>query len=229
MQNESNSKSEQRIAVVVIDDDDQVRSSCERVLQRSQDFFCAGSYATPDQALNEVVSANPEVVLMDICMPSVSGIECTRRLKEILPDVKVVMITGLIDANTLADSIYAGADGYLTKPFTGQQCVEALKFAISGGTPLSADIIHEMQNKFSQLSNGAEGESTLTEREREIMTHLADGLEEQAIGERLKISSFMVKKLIRQIYLKLNVDNRGDATDRWRKDNDVHKRNRLDT
>jgi len=69
----------------------------------------------------------------------------------------------------------------------------------------------------------------LTEREREIMTHLADGLEEQAIGERLKISSFMVKKLIRQIYLKLNVDNRGDATDRWRKDNDVHKRNRLDT
>ena len=123
------------INVAIVDDQDSIRLILCRILEESGLFRCVGSYATGEEALRGVPDVRPEVVLMDIQMPGISGIESMHRLKQKLPGLIVVLVSGLADPDTMAKALAAGGDGYLTKPFTASQCLATLTFALRNKTP----------------------------------------------------------------------------------------------
>lgn len=128
--------------MVIVDDDDSIRLIVCKILERSGTFRCVASYASGEEAVREVPRVRPEIVLMDIRMPGISGLECMQELKQAIPGLIVVLVSGLTDPETMASAMEAGGDGYLTKPFTASECLAALTFALRARTPNSR-AIHE--------------------------------------------------------------------------------------
>jgi DNA-binding NarL/FixJ family response regulator len=147
---------------------------------------------------------------MDIQMPGLRGIECTKRLKQLAPHVEIVMVTGLHDENSIKKALSAGASAYLTKPFTAEQCIATLAWTVANGAG--------NQSKASELFSDKLPESCalLTERENEIMRCMAAGLLYKEVADKLKISYSAVHKFQHRIFLKLKAGNRTEAISRWR-------------
>jgi DNA-binding NarL/FixJ family response regulator len=183
------------VRVVVVDDDSDMRLFLKDLLEGTGEFTCVGSFSTATEALLQIPMLHPQLVLMDIRMPHMTGIECTQRIKTLLPDVKIVMITGLHEGTFMQESLQAGADAYLLKPITADQCLATIKFAVKGEEETAA---------------------LLTTRERQVMQFLAQGLLYKEIAERLGISYSAVHKHQHKIFLKLQATNRSEAIRRWR-------------
>jgi DNA-binding NarL/FixJ family response regulator len=120
----------------IVDDEDSIRLVLCTLLEQTSTFRCVASYASGEEALLGVPRVRPEIVLMDIRMPGISGLECMRELKQAIPGLIVVLISGLTDPETMASALAAGGDGYLTKPFTASQCLATLTFALRARTPI---------------------------------------------------------------------------------------------
>jgi DNA-binding NarL/FixJ family response regulator len=183
-----------RIRVAVVDDDEDIHLLIKDLLQGTPDFSCAGCFSNATDALARLPGLEPDLVLMDIRMPGGSGIECTARLKRAMPRVKIIMVTGVHDADSVAKSLEAGADDYLTKPVTADQCLATLRFA---------------------LRDQARDCSRLSVRENEVMRRLAEGLLYKEIADKLEISYAVVHKLLHKIFVKLHVSNRTEAISKW--------------
>jgi DNA-binding NarL/FixJ family response regulator len=198
------------IKVAIVEDNDKLRESFAVLFDGASGFKCVGAHRTAEEACKEIPLHKPDVVLMDIRLPGMSGIRCMQHIKGILPSVKVVMHTVNEDADLLFQSLRAGASGYLLKGTPATKVLEALSEAYQGSAPMSGRIARMVVEHFYP-KNSADETVTLTDREREILNHLAKGTRNKEIADALKINLETVRTHLRNIYEKLHVNSRTEA------------------
>ncbi len=201
--------------VALVEDNDQLRGTLARVLNRAPDCRCVGQFATAEAALAELPALRPDVVLMDINLPGMNGVECVRRLKQLLPETQVVMLTAYEDTDNIFNALAAGATGYLLKRTTSAELVAALREVMAGGSPMSAHIARKVVQSFQKPAPAAPPTENLSPREQEVLDLLAQGLIYKEIAERLGVSYETVHTHIRRIYEKLQVRTRTEAVARF--------------
>jgi DNA-binding NarL/FixJ family response regulator len=199
------------IRVALIEDDEKIRTNLIALIEQSEGFRCVGAYPNAEDALKDIPGKAPDVVLMDINLPRMDGIECTARLKAKIPAVQIVMLTVYEDAGKIFDALKSGAVGYLLKMTPPDKMLEAIQEAHHGGSPMSAQIARKVVQSFhTDASNGLK-ESALTKRENQILELLAKGHLYKEIGDSLNISPETVHNHLRHIYEKLQVHTRTEA------------------
>lgn len=215
------------IRVASIEDDSRYRSSLEALFRLSPGLEVAGSYGSPAAALADLEEAGDavgwDVVVMDIDLPEMSGIEATRRIKRRLPDVPIMVLTVFEDAPTILEAICAGADGYLTKDTAPAELLRQLRALVGGGSPLTSGVASTVLDLLRHLGPGADagpvtpdddGVLALTDREREVLRCLVSGMQYKQIARHLDISIDTVRTHIRHVYRKLQVRNAAEAVTR---------------
>ncbi|HEU5126149.1 MAG TPA: response regulator transcription factor [Verrucomicrobiae bacterium] len=201
------------IRVCVVEDDNVVREQLVHQLSRAHGFTCLSSHRSAELALEEIPQHKPDVVLMDINLPKMSGIDCVRQLKGMLPGTQYVMLTVYEDADVIFKSLLAGAVGYLLKGRTGSgaQVLEAVRDAAHGGSPLNSLIARKIVQHFHHQPPRAGVEQSLSTREREVLELLSKGLPYKEIADMLNVNIETVRKHCHNIYEKLQVSSRTEA------------------
>ena len=200
------------IMVSIVEDELKTRESLSRLLGRAPDICCIGSYASGEEALRKIPDERPDVVLVDIHLPGISGIECVSKLKLKLPGLRVLMLTTYGDSDRIFDSLRAGATGYLLKNAGYAGLVEAINDIYTGGAPMTAQVARQVVEHFHRIKKPASDMEKLTPREQEILELLAKGFLCKEISEKLGISMPTVAMHSRHIYEKLHVQSRAQAT-----------------
>ncbi len=210
------------IQVALVEDDAGVRANLARLLDSSPGFRCQGAYADAMAALEGIPADLPDVVLMDINLPDMSGTECVSHLKRAAPNLPVLMLTVYDDTEQVFKSLMAGATGYLLKRAANDELLEAIREVNNGGAPMSRPIARRVVQFFQELKQLPETrvpEATgrvpevgmLTEREEQVLRHLADGYSCKEIADLLGIRFETVRTHGRAIYAKLHVHSRTEA------------------
>jgi len=202
------------IAISIVEDNDKLRATLAQVIDRTDGFRCVSDYANAEDALADLPKIKPDVVLMDINLPGINGVECVRQLKKLLPQIQVMMLTVYEDTENIFNALAAGANGYMLKRTPAKELIEALREVQRGGSPMTTHIARKVVQSF-QKSAGAQQVanelSELSEREQQVLDLLAQGLIYKEIGEKLGISYETVHTYIRRIYEKLQVRTRTEA------------------
>lgn len=206
---------DQTLVVSIVEDDEDIRSNLVRLISKSSGFRLAGEYASAEEALKEIPAAVPQVLLMDINLPGMDGIECVRRLKSDFPQLQIVMLTVYEDGDQIFQSLRAGASGYLLKRTPRNKILESLRDVCSGGSPMNSHIARKVVQFFNQLSQPDAELATLSSREREVLDHLSRGEMYKEIADKLQISLDTVRKHLQSIYQKLHVHSRTAAVLRY--------------
>jgi DNA-binding NarL/FixJ family response regulator len=197
------------ITVAVVEDSPTVRRNLSRWLERSTEFKCVGTCANGTEAVRLIPEWGPQVVLMDIQMPRMSGVECTAQLKRLLPELQIIILTVYEDTDTIFKALRAGACGYLLKRCAPEEILSAIRDILQGGAPMTSAIARKLVAAFQEP---AETPATpLSAREREILDLLAKGLSNKEIGARLNLSPFTVKNHLARVFEKLHVRCRTEA------------------
>ena len=197
--------------VVVVEDNDLLRELLVRQLNRAAHLQCVGACADAETALEEIPRLKPEVVLMDIQLPRMDGIECTSRLRGPFPRVHTVMLTEHEAPDLIFKALKAGANGYLLRRHTtSRQLEDAVAEVMKGGSPMTPDVARKVVEYFQQIAD-APGLAHLTPREREVLGGLAQGWLYKEIAHRLGISLDTARKHLKHIYRKLEVSSRTEA------------------
>jgi DNA-binding NarL/FixJ family response regulator len=191
--------------LLIFEDNIRLRQSLEMLLNDEANFHVAASYADCDKADRQVEKFNADLVVMDIDMPGIGGVEGVKKIKNANPDVKVVMHTMFDDDNRIFDSICAGADGYLLKNTSPLQLVNALLEVMNGGVPMSPFVAQKVFQHFRLAKADAE-QFNLTPREKEILELLVGGNSYKMIADKSNVSIDTVKKHLQNIYHKLHVN-----------------------
>jgi DNA-binding NarL/FixJ family response regulator len=201
------------VRVCVVEDDNLVREQLVDQLKRATGFTCVGNYRSAESALEEIPRLRPDVVLMDINLPKMSGIDCVRHLKSALPATQYVMLTVYEDADAIFKSLLAGAVGYLLKGRSGsnERVLEALREAASGGSPLNSLIARKIVQYFHHQPSLLGSEHPLSIREREVLELLSKGLPYKEIADMLGVNIETIRKHCHNIYEKLQVSSRTEA------------------
>jgi DNA-binding NarL/FixJ family response regulator len=200
------------VTVAVVEDDDALRSYFVEMLDIVPQLACVGAFADAEQALAALPGLCPAVVLMDINLPGMSGVECVRQLSQVLPATLVIMVTVYDNSDSVFDSLAAGASGYLVKPVQPEQLVAAIEEVRAGGAPMSMNIARRVVQTFQKpVAAAAADDSQLGPREVEILALLAKGLLKKEIAEHLNISYWTVQTFVGRIYKKLQVRSRSQA------------------
>jgi DNA-binding NarL/FixJ family response regulator len=199
------------IRVSVVEDDTRVRSSFSRLVDRSQGFSCVSEHRTAEEALEALPRIRPDVVLMDINLPAMSGVDCVRRLKVLLPETQVVMLTVYEDTDLIFGALAAGATGYLLKRTPADELLRGISDVHRGGSPMSSHIARKVVQSFRQADLVVAEESALSPREHEVLDYLARGYLYKEIAAELAISYDTVHTYVRRIYEKLQVHSRTEA------------------
>jgi DNA-binding NarL/FixJ family response regulator len=199
------------ITVSIVEDQDQLRTTLARVLNRADGFECVSSYGTAEAALEDLPKKKPNVVLMDINLPGMNGVECTRKLKEAVPGIQIVMLTVYEDTENIFNALAAGASGYLLKRTSTPELLESLKEVHRGGSPMTAHIARKVVQSFQRPTSATETTEDLSPREKEVLDCLSQGFLYKEIAEKLGISYETVHTYIRRIYEKLQVRTRTEA------------------
>lgn len=199
------------IAVAIVEDNPDFRMGTALILRNSPTCTCVGEYASADEFFDACDDALPEVVLMDIGLPGMSGIEATSRLKREHPHVEIIMLSVFEDDDSVFRAICAGASGYITKPVMPQRLLEAVEQAFNGGTPMSPHIARRVIELFRRHVPPPQADYQLTSRELEVLDLLTKGYDYKQIAEKLFISLFTVNAHIRHIYEKLHVHSKSQA------------------
>lgn len=197
--------------VAIVEDNDQLRGTLVRVLDRAPDCKCTGNFATAEAALEAMPGLRPDVVLMDINLPGMNGVECVRQLKQVLPATQVVMLTAYEDTENIFNALAAGATGYLLKRTSMAELLAALREVKAGGSPMTTHIARKVVQSFQRTPAAAQPADNLSQREQEVLDLLAQGLIYKEIAEKLGISYETVHTYIRRIYEKLQVRTRTEA------------------
>jgi DNA-binding NarL/FixJ family response regulator len=211
------------IKVSIVEDDTRFRESLEVLINGAEGFRCVGAYPNAEVALREIPVNWPDVLLMDINLPKISGITCVSKLKAMRPALQVIMLTAYMDAEQIFDSLKAGASGYLLKKTSLSKILEAMADVQAGGAPMSNTIARQVVEHFQQ-ARSADGTKELSGREYEILSYLAKGQSYKEIGDNLSISALTVRAHIRNIYEKLHVRSRTEAVLKFLgKENDANR------
>jgi DNA-binding NarL/FixJ family response regulator len=197
--------------IAIVEDNKVIRESLMEFVQTDSECECVYSCATAKDALKEMSKHQPDIVLMDIQLPDISGIECTARLKQLLPSVQIIMVTVYEDTERIFKALRAGACGYLLKRCTPEELVAAIREVRQGGAPMSREIARKVILSFQEpVATTAEVEG-LSPREREILELLAAGLPNKQIATRVGLTDGTVRWHLRHVYNKLHVRSRTEA------------------
>ena len=203
------------IKVSIVDDDDGIRSSLATLIRRSPALKLMGDYADAETAIKELPRKEPDVVLMDINLPGMNGVECVRQLKSTLPKLQVLMLTVYEDSDSLFKSFRAGASGYLLKRTASARLLEAIQDVHEGGSPMTPQLARRVVQFFSGPPQQDSPFSKLTPGEREFLDQLANGYTYKEIADQLGISIDTIRTYLRRIYEKLHVHSRTEAVAKY--------------
>jgi DNA-binding NarL/FixJ family response regulator len=203
------------IAVSIVEDDAQARKILAGWITRASGFRLAGDWGEAESALKLLPEKQPHVVLMDINLPGMSGVEAVKKLKPSLPTTQFVMLTVYEDADHIYSALAAGASGYLLKQTPKEELLRALEDVHRGGSPMTSNIARKVVQSFRQSSATASDGEGLSPREQEVLDLLARGYLYKEIAERLNISVPTVNTYVRRIYEKLHVRSRGQAVAKY--------------
>ena len=203
------------ISISIVEDNDQLRATLAKVIARADGFRFATDYASAEDALADLPKVKPDVVLMDINLPGINGVECVRKLKALLPQTQVMMLTVYEDTENIFNALAAGANGYMLKRTPTKELVEAIREMQRGGSPMTTHIarlvVQSFQKPAAAPAAGGKEMSELSEREQQVLDLLAQGLIYKEIAEKLNIGYETVHTYIRRIYEKLQVRTRTEA------------------
>jgi DNA-binding NarL/FixJ family response regulator len=203
------------IRVGIVEDDRSVRENLAVLIEQTPGFSCATACASAEEALKRLPDSAPDVVLMDIHLPGQSGIECVARLRRLLPQTQVIMLTIEEDSEQVFESLKAGATGYLVKHVTPEEILEAVAEVHRGGAPMSSHIARKIVTAFRQPPAAEGGDLRLSPREEEVLRSLAKGHRSKEIADELRIGLGTVNTHVRHIYEKLHVRSRAEAVARY--------------
>jgi len=199
------------VTVAIVEDNPELREELIALFRGFEGFACVASYSTAEEALQELPAVKPEVILMDINLPGMSGIECVRTLKTRLPKAPVVMLTVHDDDDSIFESLKAGAVGYILKKTPPAKILEAIREVHGGGSPMSNQIARRVLATFQAMPRRADDDGMLSPREQEILNHVARGLRYKEIADTLYISTDTVRTHLRNVYRKLQVRSATEA------------------
>ena len=203
------------IAVCLVEDIEEIRLTIKQLLDNSEDFVCFGTFETADEAFIKLPELKPDIILVDINLPGMNGIEFIRRSKGKYPGLQFMMFTIYEDNDQVYDALTAGANGYLLKKTPKDKILEALKELYEGGSPMSMQIARKVVNAFQKSSQGSGKVESLSAREKEVLQLLSRGYLYKEIGDKLNISTGTVRQHIHKIYEKLHVQNRTEAINKF--------------
>ena len=203
------------IRVSIVEDDQPAREILAGWLDDAEGFEIVSAFGSAEEGLLQLPRENPNVVLMDIKLPGISGVECVRQLKPKLPQTQFVMHTVYEDSNHIFDALQAGATGYLLKQAAHDELLAALKYVHAGGSPMTSYIARRVAQCFPNPPVPAETEDNLSPRERDVLDMLIRGFLYKEIAEALNISVRTVDTYIRRIYEKLHVRSRAQAVAKY--------------
>ncbi len=200
------------INVAIVEDKNEIREGLTFLINSSEGYRCVGSFGNAEDGLAQIPQLKADVVLMDINLPKMNGIECVRKLKTKKSSIQFIMLTVYEDSERIFESLKAGASGYLLKRTPPAKILEWIGDAHRGGSPMSSEIARKVVQSFQKNTHASPDETAqLSARENEILTHLAKGFTYKEIGDQLFISSETVRSHLRRIYEKLQVHSRTEA------------------
>ena len=205
------------ITVSIVEDNEQLRTTLAKVLNRSEGFKCLSHYGTAEDGLKDLPQVKPQVVLMDINLPGMNGVECVRQLKQLYPAVQVIMLTVYEDTANIFSALAAGATGYMLKRTKTPELLEAIQEVNRGGSPMTTHIARKVTLSFLKAGPSPKSTENLSQREQEVLDCLSQGFLYKEIAEKLGISYETVHTYIRRIYEKLQVRTRTEAVAKFLK------------
>ncbi len=201
-----------RVRVALVEDNPKLRRSLTTLLDSTQDLECVEACADGEQALRLLPSVGPDIVLMDIHLPGMSGIECVARLAAALPAMRIVMLTAFESSEEIFDSLAAGAHGYLLKSTSPAQLLDSIRELAAGGSPISGSVARKIVDFFRHRPPSSQGNvEALAPREREVLRLLAEGCPYKEIAATMQVSVGTIRTYIERIYQKMHVHNRTEA------------------
>jgi DNA-binding NarL/FixJ family response regulator len=199
------------LRVAIVEDDARWRSNLEVLLRESEGLECVGSYPSGEAAVADLPRRRPQVVLMDINLPKMSGVECTRQLRALLPEVQIVMLTVYDDSDRIFQALQMGANGYLLKRASADEILQAIQDVQRGGAPMSAYIARKVVQSFQQPAPATHPDEALSKRESEVLGYVARGYSDKEVADALGLSAMTVRSYLKTIYSKLHVHSRTQA------------------
>ena len=199
------------ITVSIVEDLNEVRESLENLIRDSTNFLLLSAYPNAEAAQKRIPEEQPQIVIMDINLPGISGIDCIRKIKPVCPDTQFMMYTIFEDDDKVFEALEAGATGYLLKKTPKEKIMAALQELHEGGSPMSTQIARKVTQSFRQRNHLSEESNLLTPKEKEVLELLSKGFLYKEISDKLHISLNTVKQHIHKTYGKLHVSNRTGA------------------
>jgi DNA-binding NarL/FixJ family response regulator len=204
------------IKVAIVEDNRTTREGLETIVNLSTEFRCVCTCSTAEDALKTLPKHSPDMVLMDIQLPNMSGVDCVPRLKELLPNLKAIMVTVYEDPDRIFSALRAGASGYLLKRSTPEEVMHAMREVQQGGGAMSGEIARKVIGYFRQQTSLVTKIQELTPREREVLDLVVNGLSNKEISDRLSVTVDAVRFHLKHIYQKLHVHSRTEAVLKYR-------------
>jgi len=196
------------ISVAIVDDQRDIREGLQNILNTADGIYCTGAYADAESAIEGILATAPDVVLMDIELPEMSGIDCVKILKRKLPGLNVIMLTSHTEDKYIFQSLQAGAYGYLTKNIFPSKLIGAIREVRHGGAPMDTHIARRVVASFNRVRTAM---PNLSQRERDVLHLLCEGKSYKAMAKRLYVSPNTIRFHLKNIYKKLDVNSRHEA------------------
>jgi DNA-binding NarL/FixJ family response regulator len=203
-------------SVIVVEDDQGLREQLVEILGTAPDIKCVAAFGSGEEALRKIPALEPDVVLMDIRLPGMSGIQCVTELKKMDATLQIIMVTIYEDSERIFKALKAGASGYLVKSSPPSQLLDAVRDAFAGGAPMSSPIARKVVQHFHLLGPAPEEAENLSPREQQVLGLLASGFIYKEIGDQLDIGVETVRTYVKNICQKMHVRNRLEAVARHR-------------
>jgi len=204
------------IIITIVEDNDAVRLSMLDILESAPDYECVGAFSSGEEALREIPKLKPQVVLMDIGLPGIDGVECVRQLNKVMELPQILMLTVHEDPDSIFNSLAAGASGYLLKPVRAAKLLAAVKDVYAGGAPMTSNIARKVVQSFKRVSPVARPTAeNLSPREVDVLNYLVKGFSYKETADAMGISYSTVHSHIEHIYHKLHVQSRAQAVARY--------------
>ncbi|HEX7652045.1 MAG TPA: response regulator transcription factor [Verrucomicrobiae bacterium] len=198
-------------SIIVVEDDKGLREQIVKILGTAPDMRCVGAYPSAEDALPQIAKKTPDVILMDIKLPVMSGIECLSVIRKFAPDVRTIMVTVYEDTEQIFQALRAGADGYLIKSCPPEQLLDAIRDMYHGGAPMSGPIAFKVVQHFRKMGPSPTEAENLSPRERQLLDLLAQGFTYKEIGMKMEIGAETVRTYVKKICQKLHVRSRIEA------------------
>jgi DNA-binding NarL/FixJ family response regulator len=203
------------IRVSIVEDDDWIRDNLAAALDATPGLRCPSRFASAEAALAALPAERPDVVLMDIGLPKMNGVECVRQLKALAPSIQVLMLTVYGDSERVFSALLAGANGYLLKRAATEELIEAIRSVNRGESPMDGHIARQVVQYFNRRGQGSLEVAQLSRREQEVLEELACGKAYKQIADKLGISIETLRGYIKAVYQKLHVHSRGEAVAKY--------------